>query len=57
MTTLRLTIALCFLAVPALAQTGVDLPRLTWPTETTAPTTQGCGDPTQLGDAVDCTGK
>lgn len=57
MTMLRLAIAFGFLALPALAQTGFDLPRLTWPTETTTPTTQGCVDPTQITTAQGCEGQ
>lgn len=53
---LRIAIALGLMAVPALAQ-SIDLPRLTWPTETTAPTSQACADPTTLGALTDCTGK
>jgi hypothetical protein len=56
MTALRIAIALGFMAVPALAQ-SIDLPSLTWPTETTAPVTQGCDDPTSLTDAATCGGK
>ena len=54
MNTLRIAIALGFLAVPAFAQTGFDLPHLTWPTETVSPTTMGCADPTQIGTATAC---
>jgi hypothetical protein len=35
--------------LPSFAQTSFDLPRLFWPTETIAPTSQGCIDPTQPG--------
>jgi hypothetical protein len=51
---LRIAVTLGLLASPAFAQM-VDLPRLTWPTDT-APATQGCDDPTSLVTAVQCDG-
>lgn len=56
MTALRIAMILGFLAAPAMAQM-VDLPRLTFPTDTTAPVTQGCDDPTTLATVAGCTTK
>lgn len=57
MKTLQLALALGLLALPVAAQTGFDLPRLTWPTETTTPATQGCSDPTQIIAPQSCVGQ
>jgi hypothetical protein len=51
---LRIAVTLGLLANPAFAQM-LDLPRLTWPTDS-APVTQGCDDPTSLGTSVQCGG-
>jgi hypothetical protein len=56
MNLLRIVIALGFLTTPAFAQM-VDLPRLTWPTDTAAPVTQGCASPTTIGASTHCSGK
>lgn len=49
---LRTAIVIGLLAAPALAQSGIDLPRLTWPDETT--TSQGCTNPIQPGAPTGC---
>lgn len=53
MNVLRIVIALGFLATPTFAQM-VDLPRLTWPTDTAAPVTKGCDAPTAIGASPHC---
>lgn len=51
----HLALILVFLATPTFAQ-SIELPRLTWPTETASPTSQGCIDPTQTGTTT-CAGQ
>ncbi|MDN5788923.1 hypothetical protein [Pseudorhodobacter sp.] len=42
------------LAMPVFAQGVVDLPTLTWPTETVSPASMGCTNPTRLTVATPC---
>lgn len=51
----HIALILGLLATPTFAQ-SIDLPRLTWPTETAAPTSQGCNDPTQTATTT-CAGQ